>query len=413
MRAFVLFVVLSSTSLAQGTEEDWLDQWLATNRISAESLDDLRVRPESQKALTKDEVASVIDRLWSARKQVLQESRAAEMKGRVIELDDKKMPFWYKTFGDKPRGGRSLFISMHGGGGAPARVNDGQYENQKRLYEPAEGVYLVPRAPTDTWNLWHQGHIDAFFDRLITNMVVFEDVNPNRVYFMGYSAGGDGVYQLAPRMADRLAAAAMMAGHPNETTPDGLRNIGFTLHMGGRDSAYNRNNIARDWKKKLAALRKADPDGYAHEVVIHEEFGHWMKRKDAVALPWMAKFTRNPFPTKVVWKQDDVTHSRFYWLAVDSENRKARARVVGSAEGNIVTVEECGLESVDLLLSDELVNLDLPVCVFHKDKVVFKRKLKRTAATIASSLLERDDPGAVASARVTVPIKAPSTSEQY
>ena len=27
----------------------------------------------------------------------------------------------------------------------------------------------------------------------------------------------------------------MMAGHPNETRPDGLRNLPFTLHMGGED----------------------------------------------------------------------------------------------------------------------------------------------------------------------------------
>ena len=116
-------------------------------------------------------------------------------------------------------------------------MNDGQYENQKRLYTPKEGVYFVPRAPTNTWNLWHQGHIDGFFQRVIENMMLFEDVNPNRVYIMGYSAGGDGVYQLAPRLADRLAAAAMMAGHPNETQPDGLRNLPFTLHMGANDGS--------------------------------------------------------------------------------------------------------------------------------------------------------------------------------
>ena len=81
--------------------------------------------------------------------------------------------------------------------------------------------YLVPRAPTNTWNLWHQSHIDHFFDRLIQGAVHLMGANPNRVYFMGYSAGGDGVYQLAPRMADRLAAASMMAGHPNDASPLG------------------------------------------------------------------------------------------------------------------------------------------------------------------------------------------------
>ena len=43
-------------------------------------------------------------------------------------------------------------------------------------------------------------------------MIAFYGVDSDRVYLMGYSAGGDGVYQVAPRMADRFAAAAMMAG---------------------------------------------------------------------------------------------------------------------------------------------------------------------------------------------------------
>ena len=83
------------------------------------------------------------------------------------------------------------------GGGAPSAVNDKQWENQKKLYTLDEGIYLAPRAPTDTWNLWHQAHIDPLFDRLISDLVVLEDVNPDRVYLMGYSAGGDGVFQLA------------------------------------------------------------------------------------------------------------------------------------------------------------------------------------------------------------------------
>jgi predicted peptidase len=91
-------------------------------------------------------------------------------------------------------------------------VNDRQYENQKRLYTLSEGIYLAPRAPTNTWNLWHEPHIDRLFTRLIEDLIVLEEVNPDRVYVLGYSAGGDGVYQIGPRMADSWAAAAMMAG---------------------------------------------------------------------------------------------------------------------------------------------------------------------------------------------------------
>lgn len=163
----------------------------------------------------------------------------------VIHYHDYAMKFFYKIFGDAPFGKRSLYISLHGGGNAPDAVNDRQWENQKRLYAPAEGMYLVSRAPTNTWNLWHENHIDAMFSAIIKDAIVFEGVDPNKAYILGYSAGGDGLYQLAPCMADYWAAASMIAGHPGDASPLPLRNLPFSIFAGGNDSAYNRNNLAR------------------------------------------------------------------------------------------------------------------------------------------------------------------------
>jgi hypothetical protein len=280
-------------------------------------------------------------------------------------------------------------------------VNDGQWENQKKLYKPEEGVYVAPRAPTDTWNLWHQGHIDELFRRLISDMVVFEGVDPNRVYLMGYSAGGDGVYQLAPRMADSFAAAAMMAGHPNETRPDGLRNLPFALYMGGKDAAFNRNEIARQWKVTLADLAAKDAGGYRHEVTIFEENGHWMERKDAVAVPWMAKFTRELRPAKVVWLQDDVTSTRFYWLG--NPDPKGGQRVVASRDGQQVRIDDAGdVPMLEIWLDDTMVDLEKPVRVVHGDRVLFEGVAPRTIASIAESLAARGDPSAVFAAKIMV-----------
>ena len=404
-RLLLLTCFVACPTIASGQSTDWLADWLKANPLNQTTFEKLVLTAEGQQQISKQQAETAARLLWDSRREVLKTERAAEMKNREVVLGKLKMPFWYKVFGEKPEGGRSLFISMHGGGGGPARMNDGQYENQKKLYEPKEGVYLVPRAPTNTWNLWHQGHIDAFFDRLITNMIVFEGVNPNKVYFMGYSAGGDGVYQLAPRMADRLAAAAMMAGHPNETKPDGLRNIGFALFMGGKDAAYKRNKIAAEWKEKLAKLAESDPGGYRHEVTIFEEFGHWMQRKDAVGVPWMAKFTRDPFPKKVVWLQDDVAHSRFYWLQVADENQKKRSRVVASIKGNEITIEESDLKKLTVLMSDAMLDLDKPVRIVNGDEVLFEGKVERTASAIAKSLLLRDDPASVVSASIDVELK--------
>ena len=272
----------------------------------------------------------------------------------------------------------------------------------KRLYQLKEGVYLVPRAPTDTWNLWHQGHIDGMFRRLIENMIVFENVGPDKVYIMGYSAGGDGVFQLAPRMSDSLAAAAMMAGHPNETSPLGLRNLPFTLHMGGRDAAYKRNEIARQWEKKLAALREQDPGGYEHWVKIYPNKGHWMDREDAAAIPWMAKYQRQRHPDRIVWKQDDVTHSRFYWLAVDEKNQIARSEIRAEYDGQNFEVKFGDTQAIKIRLDDEMVNLDEPVRVESGGQVIFQGKASRNLRTIAKTLAERGDPRGMFRAEITL-----------
>ena len=353
--------------------------------------------------LTKEDAARALQILRDRRVAEVKKTRADEFQARRIKLGDLEMPFAFKVFGDKPGEGRSLYLSMHGGGNAAARVNDRQYENQKGLYQPEEGVYLAPRAPSNTWDLWHQTHIDKFFERLIEDLSVFEDVNFNRVYLMGYSAGGDGVYQLAPRMADRLAAASMMAGHPNESSPLGLRNLPFAIHVGAEDAAYNRNKVAREWGEKLDKLREGDPEGYLHLTEIHPGRAHWMNREDASAVPWMAKFRRDPIPRKVVWHQDDVTHDRFYWLAVEPGQAHARSTVVADREGQDVRITQ--LEGVDRLivrLDDRMLDLDRPLKITVLGKTAFDGRLPRTIATLAKTLEGPGDPDLACAAEVVV-----------
>lgn len=364
-------------------------------------------QPFAEVALTKSDAGKAAELLKADHRQRILAERAAEMEAKVLVAGDLKMPFDVRIFGEKPVTGRSLYISMHGGGGAPARVNDQQWQNQKRLYQLEEGVYVAPRAPTDTWDLWHQGHIDGLFDRLVENLVVFEDVNPDRVYIMGYSAGGDGVYQLAPRMADRWAAAAMMAGHPNETSPLGLRNLPFTLHMGGLDSAYNRNKVAAEWEVKLAELQRADPGGYVHLVRIHPDKKHWMDREDAEAIPWMAKFNRNRLPDRIVWKQDDVVASRFYWLRVNPTEIPNRAEVIAEHHGQKVLIQSADVRQLTIRLNDEMADLDQPVTITSGNQTLFQGSVDRTVKTLAATLAERGDPLGLFSAEITVELPAP------
>lgn len=242
----------------------------------------------AQKKLTGEEARLESQKQVKTFMQEAREKYRSMWLGGVFRYDTLQMPILYRTFGESSAEGRSLYISMHGGGNAPKALNDQQWKNQIYLYTPEEGVYIAPRAPFDDWNMWFRPQMDQFFEMLILAAVAEFNVNPDKVYLLGYSAGGDGVWRMAPRMADRWAAASMMAGHPGEASQLNLRNLPFMIWMGELDGAYNRNTLAVQKGKVLDSLQLADKDGYVHETHIIQGCGHWMNRVDTAAIAWMA-----------------------------------------------------------------------------------------------------------------------------
>lgn len=314
------------------------------------------------------------------------------------------MKFDYRVFGERPEDGRSLFISMHGGGNAPEALNTQQWKNQIRLYEPREGVYVAPRAPWDDWNMWFKPGLDEFFEALIQTAVVEMEVNPDKVYLLGYSAGGDGVWRMAPRMADRWAAASMMAGHPGEVSQVNLRNVPFMIWMGEYDGAYDRNKLAVEKGRVMDSLQQAEPEGYIHETHIVKGKGHWMDRADTAAIAWMTKYKRNALPKKIVWRQEEVMRPFMYWLGVDLETARPGMAVVAELSGNEIKIEACDYPKLRIYLNDRMVDMDKPVKVTYKGKVLFEKKLARTAKCMARTLCERGDSELVFSGYVEVEI---------
>ena len=344
-------------------------------------------------ALNKTEAQKLKEELYKKYSTELAINRLQEMKDHIIKINDKELKFDLKFFGVKPSTGWELYFSLHGGGGVPDSVNENSWNRHKTLYELNNGILFTPRSPTNTWNMWHQNHIDMFLNRLIQNMIAFHDVDPNKIYLMGYSAGGDGVYQVAPRMADRFAAAAMMAGHPNDASPLGLRNIGFTIHMGENDSAYNRNKVALDWENRLQVLRENDVNGYLHLVKIYKNKGHWMGGLDTSAISWISKFTRNPFPKKVVWKQDDVIHERFYWLKVTDPIKNSL--IIANIIDQTIIIETTSTSNFIIRLNDDLIDMDNKIIVKYMGDELFNGIVSRNKNTIEKSIEENGDPEGV------------------
>ncbi|MFL3007814.1 MAG: dienelactone hydrolase family protein [Candidatus Neomarinimicrobiota bacterium] len=363
-------------------------------------------KTSNSSSLSRTEANNLRDKLFTSYLSEIKAKRIDENNDKVIKINDLELKYEIKFFGEKPINGWELYFSLHGGGGVADEYNESLWSRHKSLYELEQGILLTPRSPTNTWNMWHQDHIDTFFNKLIQNMIAFYDVDPNKIYIMGYSAGGDGVYQLAPRMADRFAAASMMAGHPNDANPLGLRNIGFTLHMGENDSLYNRNKVALEWKEKLSILRKSDPEFYIHQVKIYEGKGHQITHAkvkglvkqqidglDSSGISWISNFTRNPYPKKVVWMQDDVMHNRFYWLKVNKP--QINSLIIASINNQTITIEKTTLTDLIIRLNDEMIDMDKKVIVKYLDTEIFNGIVHRNKKTILNSIEEYGDPKSI------------------
>lgn len=362
-------------------------------------------RAMRERAMAKPEVALVGERLKKDWVKLTKARLGLYYRQRTLIHNGVTMPLWWVTYGEKPADGYSLFISLHGGGGTTQETNNQQWENQKYLYRPQQAVYVAPRAPWNLWDMWCHEGIDPLYEQLIQMCVAFEGVNPDKVYLMGYSAGGDGVWRMAPRMADSWAAASMMAGHPGDVSLLNLRNTPFMIWCGEHDAAYNRNTLAAQRGLQMDSLQQHDPLGYVHQTHIIKGMGHWMNRVDSAAVPWMTKFRRNPYPKKIVWQQAEVVKPYFYWLGVPPAELAPGKMLRAYIQGNCVHITQCDYTTLTLYLNDELVDLDKFVTVKYGKRVLFKGRLKRKESTMRQTLFERNDWSYMFPTSVTVTMK--------
>lgn len=333
---------------------------------------------------------------WNAYRKggALEELQPDHKAGKVVS-GEYVSPYVLRQIGKMPKGGWGLVIAMHGGGKAPKQVNDSQWRIMQRYYKdhPEQGgyLYLALRAPTDAWNGFYTGYAYPLIARLIRQMLVCEEVDPDKVFLIGYSHGGYGAFAIGPKMADRFAAIHSSAAAPTDgqSSPKNLLNTPFTFMIGERDLAYGRLKRCLAFDQAVKRLRGDSKDKYPVHMFLQKGFGHGgLPDRDQLAKILPA--VRNPIPNSIVWEPTDSVVHRFSWLEIPEPSK--RQMVEATRKGNRFEIKLTEIESLDLYLDERMIDYRKPVVIEVNGKVLLEDRISPSLPVLCRSLRERGDP---------------------
>jgi len=367
--------------------------------------------------------------------------RLNEIENKSMTYGDVVMKYTVSVIGEPGENGYPVYIALHGGGGAPKEVNDSQWNHMQIYYRDSveNGIYVAVRGVRDTWNTHFNDESYPLYERLIENLSITENIDTNRIYLMGYSAGGDGVYQTAPRLADRFAAVNMSAGHPNGVNLANLYNTPISLQCGENDISFERHKeTARsgirlnELSEKYAAADAAK--GYIHTVFIHVGRGHGVRDNDAArshhsvisnteewlqgaapipeqvntnAVDFLNQYTRNPLPRRIVWdlsvRSPENVSETFYWLRAAKDVRSGVVIVNYDKSANTFHVEKNTAEGdVSIMVNDEIADLFSPITVTFNGEST-SCTVTPTLGYIEKTISEKWDRNMIFAAEITLP----------
>jgi hypothetical protein len=356
---------------------------------------------------------SLRDLAWTAFKtSPSHEALRREFDAKTVVTGNRKSLYLWRHVGQKPPDGWGLVIAMHGGGNAPAAVNDQQWRGMFKRYKdhPEAGgyVYLSLRAPNDTWNGFYDGAICPLVERLIRQFVVLGDVNPDRVYTLGASHGGYGAFAIGPKMPDRFAAihASAAAPTPEVTRGENLRNVRFTFMVGERDTAYGRAERCLEFERAIQTWR-GRYGGYPGRFEWEPGVGHQVPDLDKLG-EMLKAGRRQPRPARIVWSQSDSVLKHSYW--VETPRPSSVGRIEASVNDNTITLTTEHQNEVVLWLDAPLVDLARPIVVTTADGKTVTVTNRPNVETFCSSLEQRADPRLAGPLRIEVKLGADATN---
>ena len=250
--------------------------------------------------------------------------------------------------------------------------------------------YLALRAPNDTWNGFYADYVYPLVENLVRQFLVFGDVNPDKVFIMGYSHGGYGAFSIGPKIPYRFAAIHSSAAAPTDgqSSAKTLRNTIFTFMIGEKDNAYGRLKRCKSFDEQVRKLRGDRKDIYPVTMEFKKGYGHGgLPDRDKIKNMYPA--VRDPVPAELTWEMTDGVVKDFFWLSSPEAYRGRELNA--SCRKNKLVITTRDIKRFSVLLDERLVDFSKPVTIELNGKKVSGGKLKPSLKTLVETLSRRGD----------------------
>jgi predicted esterase len=299
-----------------------------------------------------------------------------------------------KYSGKKPY---PLVIRMHGSG------SDGDSYAQVWSSIPSadEFIAVAPTIPSADRMGWNQKGTSELLDLAYQHMLSHYNIDTDRVYLEGYSAGGGGAFYYAQAWPHRIAAIFARSRLWCKFHQDWEASMAVMEHVPG----FYVVGLA-DQEDRIEGFRKAEAffkkHRYPAEFRFVENRGHeYMNEHDREGYPFLRKQKRGPPPKRFETvffgysNQSEKERARFetqHWLTATKYDFRGTPVKV-QVEGNTIRIDGKGLDAGVIRLNDQLVDLDQDVVVMLNEKEVFRGKVERSIRYLFEGYERRRDRG--------------------